>query len=144
METSLRGISHLPAAKHSGVDGLVESVLEWISFLQKEWFIVFDNADAPPPEVVEKFVPPGNRGNILITSRNRSMGRVVSFENRIEIKEMEEGVAITLLLKASCLDPLPEHLRFSKRLWLSFTAFPLLLIMQGLILELEGVILINI
>jgi hypothetical protein len=37
------------------------------------------------------------------------MGRVISFENRIEIKEMEEPDAIDLLLKASCLDPLPEH-----------------------------------
>ena len=113
METSLRHISSLPAAQHSGVDGSVESVFQWISFLQEEWLIVFDNADVPPPEVVEKFIPSGNRGNLLITSRNRSMGRIVSFENRIEIKEM----AITLLLKASCLDPLafPEHLEVSKK-----------------------------
>ena len=74
MGTSLKGISSLPAAQHSGVDGSVESVLQWISFLQEKWLIVFDNADAPPPEVVEKFIPPGNRGNILITSRNKSMG----------------------------------------------------------------------
>ena len=98
METSLRGISSLPAAQHSGVDGSVESVHQWISSLQEKWLIVFDNADVPPPEVVEKFIPPGNRGNILITSRNRSMGRIVSIENRIEIKEMEERDAITLLL----------------------------------------------
>ena len=110
MEMSLKGISSLPAAQYSGVDGSVGSVLQWISFLQEEWLIVFDNADAPPPEVVEKFIPPGDRGNILITSRNKSMGRIVSFENRIEIKGMEEADAITLLLKASCLDPLPEHL----------------------------------
>ena len=100
METSLRGISSLPAALHSGVDGSVESVLQWISFLQDEWLMVFDNADALSPGVVEKFIPSGNRGNILITSRNRSMGRIVSIENRIEIKEMEEADAITLFLKA--------------------------------------------
>ena len=81
METSLRGLSSLPAAQRSSVDSSVESVLQWISFLQEEWLIVLDNADAPPPEVVEKFIPSGNRGNILITSRNRSMGRIVSFEN---------------------------------------------------------------
>ena len=101
MKTSLRSLSSLPAARNSGVDDSVDSVLQWISFLQEEWLIVFDNADVPPPEVVEKFIPPGYRGNILITSRNRSMGRIVSFENRIEIKEMEEEDAITLLLKAS-------------------------------------------
>ena len=64
--------------------------------------MVFDNADDPPPEVVAKYFPPGNRGNILITSRNQSMKRVVSSENRIEIRKMKELDAITLLLKASC------------------------------------------
>src|ERR1700728_5449163 len=107
MEMSLRGISSLPAAQYSGVDDSVESVLQWISFLQDEWLIVFDNADAPLPEVVEKYIPPGNRGNVLITSRNRSMGeRIILSENRIEIKEMDETDAIDLLLKASFLDPL--------------------------------------
>ena len=113
---SVRGISSLPTAQHSGVDGSVESVLQWISFLQEEWLIVFDNADAPPPEMVEKFIPPGNKGNILITSRNGSMGRIVSLENRIEIKEMEEADATSLFFKASCLDPLPEHLEISKKI----------------------------
>ena len=83
MEMSLRGISSHPAAQNSRVNDSVDSVHQWISFLQEEWLIVFDNADVPPPKVVEKFIPPGNRGNILITSRNRSMGRIVSFENRI-------------------------------------------------------------
>ena len=107
------------------MDDSVESVLEWISFLQEEWLIVFDNADVPPPEVVQKFIPPGNRGNIMITSRNRSMGRIVSFENMIEIKEMEEKDAITLLLKASCLDPLPEHLEVSKKIVTELYCIPL-------------------
>ena len=125
METSLRGISSLPAAQKSGVDDSVDSVLQGISFLQEEWLIVFDNADVPPPEVVEKFIPAGNRGNILITSRNRSMGRIVSFENIIEIKEIEEGDAITLLLKASCLDPLPKHLEISKKIVTELYCIPL-------------------
>jgi uncharacterized protein (DUF2164 family) len=113
---SLRGICSLPAAQYSCVDGSVDSVLQWISFLQEEWLIVFDNADVPPPEVVEKFIPPGNGGNILITSRNKFMGRIVSSENRIEVKEMEEADAITLLLKASCLDPSPKNLEVSKKI----------------------------
>ena len=125
METSLRGISNLPAAQYSGVDGSVESVLQWISFLQEEWLIVFDNADDPSPKVVEKFIPQGNRGNILITSQNRSMGRIVSFENGIEIKEMEEADAITLLLRASCLDPLPEYLEVSKMIVTELYCIPL-------------------
>ena len=100
---SLRGISSISAAQASCWDDSVESVLQWISGIEEEWLIVFDNADDLPVCVVEKFVPPGNRGNILITSRSRSMGRVVPSENIIEIKEMEMPDAITLLLKASHL-----------------------------------------
>ena len=135
MEMSLKGISSLPAAQHSGVDGSVESVLQWISFLQEEWLIVFDNADGPPPEVVEKFIPPGNRGNILITSRNKSMGRIVSFENRIEINEMWEADAITLLLKASHLDSLPEHLEVSKKIVTELCCIPLAINHAGAYIE---------
>jgi Tetratricopeptide repeat len=135
MEMSIRGMSSLPAAQYSSVDDSVESVLQWISFLQEEWLIVFDNADAPPPEVVEKFIPSGDRGNILITSRNRSMGRIVSFENRIEIKEMEEADAITLLLKASCLDPLPEHLEVSKKIVSELYYIPLAINQAGAYIE---------
>ena len=80
---SLRGMSSISAA--SCKDDSIESVLQWMSGIQEEWLIVFDNADDLPVYVVEKFIPPGNRGNILITSRNRSMGSLISFENIIEI-----------------------------------------------------------
>jgi len=132
---SFRGISSIPAAQKSGVDGSVESVLQWISFLQEEWLILFDNADNLPSKVVAKFIPPGNRGNILITSRNRSMGRTVSFENIIEINEMEELDAITLLLKAGCLDPLPEHIQAAKEIVTELGCIPLAVDHAGAYIE---------
>ena len=135
MEMSLRGISSLPAAQKSGLDDSVDSVLQWISFLQEEWLIVFDNADVPSPEVVEKYIPPGNKGSILITSRNRSMGRIVSFENMIEIKEMEEADAITLLLKAGRLDSFPEHLEVSKKIVNELCYIPLAIGHAGAYIE---------
>ena len=49
LEMSLRGISSIPATRDSSVDGSVESVLQWISYIQEEWLIVFDNADNPLP-----------------------------------------------------------------------------------------------
>jgi len=122
---SLKGISGISAAKDSGVDGSVPSVLQWISHIQEEWLIVFDNADDPPPQEVAKFFPPGNRGNILITSRNKSMGRLVLFENRIEINEMEEPDAVNLLLMASCLDPLPQHQQAAKNIVTELGCIPL-------------------
>ena len=132
---SLRGLSNIPPAQASGVDGSVESVLQWISCIPEEWLIVFDNADAPPPEEVAKYFPPGNRGNILITSRNRSMGRVISFENIIEINEMKELDAMTLLLRASCLDSLPVHLQVAKNIVTELGCIPLAVNHAGAYIE---------
>jgi hypothetical protein len=135
IETSLKGISSLFAQQNSHVDGSVEFVLQWISSLQEQWLIVFDNADNPSSKVVEKFIPSGNRGNILITSRNPSMGRIVSFENKIEINEMEESDAIILLLKASCLDPLPKHLEVAKEIVTELGCIPLAIDHAGAYIE---------
>ena len=65
---SFRGISSISGAQASCPDDSVESVLQWISGIQEELLIVFDNAYEHPVYVVERFIPPGNRGNILITS----------------------------------------------------------------------------
>jgi hypothetical protein len=132
---SLRGISSISAAKASCLDDSVESVLQWISGIQEEWLIVFDNADNPSVYVVDKFIPPGNRGNILITSRNRSMGRVISFENIIEINEMEEADAITLLLKASFLDASAKHIEDAKNIVNELGCIPLAVEQAGAYIE---------
>jgi hypothetical protein len=88
--------------------------------------MVFDNADDLSPEAVANFFPPGNRGNILITSQNQSMGRIVTLlENSIEINEIEEPDAITLLLKASCLNPLDEHVEAAREIVIELGCIPL-------------------
>ena len=132
---SLKGVSSIPAAQASGVKGSVESVLQWIAHIQNEWLIVFDNADDPSPEVVAKFMPPGNRGNILITSRNRSMGRVIGFRNLVDITEMEESDAITLLLRVSYLDLLPEHIQTAKGIVAELGYIPLAIDQAGAYIE---------
>jgi GTPase SAR1 family protein len=78
---SLRAISSISAVPALRLDDSVQSVLQWMCGIQEEWLIVFDNADEPPVHVMERFIPPGNRGNILITSRNRSMGSLISEHN---------------------------------------------------------------
>ena len=132
---SLKGISSIPAAQAFCLDGSTESALQWISVIEEEWMIVFDNADDLPPDVVAKFIPPGNRGNILITSRNRSMRRVIASENVIEINEMEEADAITLLLKSSCLDASAEHLQAAKTIVASLGYMPLAVDHAGAYIE---------
>ena len=132
---SLKGISSIPAAQASCLDESAEAALQWISGIQEEWLIVFDNADDLTPNVVAKFIPPGNRGNILITSRNPSMGRLIAFKNVIEVKEMEEADAITLLLKASCLDASAEHLQAAKNIVATLGYLPLAVDQAGAYIE---------
>src|ERR1700734_1010117 len=132
---SLRGISSISAAQSSCLDGSVESVLQWMAVLQEEWLIVFDNADEPPVHLVERFIPPGNGGNILITSRNRSMGRITSFENIIEINEMAEADAINLLLRASCLDASAKHIEVAENIVTELGCMPLAVDQAGAYIE---------
>ncbi|KAF8348016.1 hypothetical protein F5887DRAFT_1259533 [Amanita rubescens] len=85
----------------------VVTVMKWISSLKNDWLMVFDNANHDP-DVVEKFIPPGNKGNILITSRNMSMGRVTSNKS-MEVEEMNKGEAVSLLLKAGNVDVMDKE-----------------------------------
>jgi tetratricopeptide (TPR) repeat protein len=132
---SFKGIFSIPAAKASYLDGSTKSALQWISAIQEEWLMVFDNADNLSPEVLSRFIPPGVRGNILITSRNRSMRRLVASENVIEINEMEEADAINLLLKASCLDASAEHLQAAKSIVTLLGCMPLAVDQAGAYIE---------
>ena len=53
------------------------------------------------------------------------MGRIISFENIIEISEMEESDAVTLLLKASYLEPSAEHVQVAKDIVTELGCIPL-------------------
>ncbi|KIL64437.1 hypothetical protein M378DRAFT_586726, partial [Amanita muscaria Koide BX008] len=79
-----------------------ESALKWIS-KQNDWLMFFDNADGGY-QIVEKFIPSGTGGNILITSRNRALARVTSGKNSLEVTEMGKEEAIALLLMSSMVD----------------------------------------
>ncbi|KIL60249.1 hypothetical protein M378DRAFT_1064453, partial [Amanita muscaria Koide BX008] len=82
-----------------------ESALEWISN-RNDWLMVFDNANSGP--VVEKFIPSGNGGSILITSRDKALARITSGSHSCEVTEMEEEEAIALLKKSAMVDNNPE------------------------------------
>ena len=65
----LKGLCSHPKAKAAGISVSSKSAVIWIASLQGEWLLVFDNADGAP-DVVDKFIPSGSKGNILVTSRN--------------------------------------------------------------------------
>ncbi|KAF8984438.1 hypothetical protein BDQ17DRAFT_1377489, partial [Cyathus striatus] len=86
----------------SGVSYSAFIVMQWMTNLKIKWLLIFDNADGSP-ELVENFLPAGDKGNILITSRNPEHQRIVSPENSSEVLVMSKDTAIELLLKASGL-----------------------------------------
>ncbi|KAF8343717.1 hypothetical protein F5887DRAFT_1283371 [Amanita rubescens] len=78
------------------------SALDWIC-QRPNFLMVYDGADGHY-SVVENFLPPGNAGNITITSRNIGLKRIALSKNSMEICSMEDEDAISLLLKSAMLD----------------------------------------
>ncbi|KAF8334519.1 hypothetical protein F5887DRAFT_1285897 [Amanita rubescens] len=83
------------------------SVLMWIS-KKFNWLMIYDNADGGY-QIVEKFLPPGNGGNILITSRNLELKRIT--EKSMEVLEMGEEEALSLLSKSARLNYTSENIQ---------------------------------
>lgn len=71
----------------------------WLSNLEMSWLLVIDNADDPSVDYA-RFFPAGDRGHILVTSRNPDC-KVHATIGYYEFKEMDPEDAITLLLKAA-------------------------------------------
>ncbi|TFK33839.1 hypothetical protein BDQ12DRAFT_614604, partial [Crucibulum laeve] len=99
----LTGISSIPDAKKVDVDGTPEAVLYWIASLSKKWLLIFDNADGEP-NMVKKYLPSNNTGDILITSRNPNMRSLTGNKSSIELDGMNVEDSIALLLKGSNLE----------------------------------------
>ena len=63
------------------------------------------------------------------------MGSLISFENIVEINEMGEVDAITLLLKASDLDTSAEHIEVAKNIVTELGCMPLAVHQAGAYIE---------
>ena len=100
-----------PEAKAWNIEDSTESVLRWLSRVDDEWLIVFDNANVD----ITKYIPSGNRGNILFTSRDMALGHHVPNEARDKVEDMDEEGAISLLLKSASLDKSRTELREAAR-----------------------------
>ncbi|KAJ7105302.1 P-loop containing nucleoside triphosphate hydrolase protein, partial [Mycena epipterygia] len=98
--------------------------LLWLSHQQREWLIVFDNADDIHLNLRE-FFPSGSHGNILITSRNPALGQHAQTECKIDCMELED--AINLLLAAAGCDSAD----LSKSLFKKLYCFPLAVAQAG-------------
>ena len=89
----------LNIAKVCGLGGDLHDVRKWLSNATELWLLILDNADDPKLDVSQYF-PVGNRGTILITTRNPGCDiHATVGSRRLDQMAMEE--AITLILKTT-------------------------------------------
>ncbi|KAI9856197.1 MAG: hypothetical protein M1813_009214 [Trichoglossum hirsutum] len=99
-ETAERGF--LDIADICGFEKDFESTKRRLSNMKERWLLIIDNADDPSINI-SKYFPTGNRGTILVTTRNykcESHQTVGSWESgQMELKD-----AVALLLKTTAME----------------------------------------
>ncbi|KAK0437119.1 uncharacterized protein EV420DRAFT_1226415, partial [Desarmillaria tabescens] len=68
-----------------------------------EWLLIYDNANHSDIHLLQKYLPFGQRGNILITSRNPYL-KYITNHKEIAVLQMNLEEAINLLLNTSGLN----------------------------------------
>lgn len=86
-----------------------ENFTRYLTNSLEPWLLILDNADDPLLDI-SKFFPVGNRGTIIVTSRNPDC-RCHATAGSKELREMERDEAITLLLRSGDLSSKDEDLR---------------------------------
>ncbi|KAJ7443672.1 hypothetical protein FB451DRAFT_1437075 [Mycena latifolia] len=96
IESDLSSIAHV-----KGVGKTFQDTLGWLCHEHTEWLIVFNNADDAQLKLSQYF-PSCSHGNIIITSRNRTLDQAV--EAKLKVEQMELNQATDLLLTAAGYD----------------------------------------
>lgn len=91
--------SYSEIGKVGGLEGTESSGKYFLSQAREPWLLIIDNADNP--EIyLPNLLPPGNRGHILVTTRNRSF-QDYSNVGSIELGGLKEEEALYLLLRSA-------------------------------------------
>lgn len=75
----------------------------YLSQAREPWLLIFENADNPDLQLPNLF-PPGDRGHILVTTRNREIQRYGNVGS-IELGRLGEEEALHLLLSSAGISP---------------------------------------
>lgn len=76
----------------------VQEVLLWLQKSKEEWLLVFDNA---PPSSLAQYLPDGDHGNILYTSRQHNLQPRLRPDCVASIDTMDAPEGILLLLRSA-------------------------------------------
>ena len=105
---------YLQIANICGLEAKVDVVRQRLSNVSEPWALILDNADDPRLDLSPYF-PVGNRGVILITSRNPEC-TVYCTVGSFELGAMNLDEAVTLMLKtAGIRDLLSQSIRETAR-----------------------------
>ncbi|KAA6413838.1 MAG: hypothetical protein FRX48_02200 [Lasallia pustulata] len=88
-------------AKIGGVEPNKAAAKNWLSNLEHSWLLIIDNADDPRTPI-EEYFPEGERGHILVTTRNPALqvhGTVGA--RSFHFEQLKDDEATNLLLKAA-------------------------------------------
>ena len=97
----------LDISRMCGINEDPKGVREWLSNTQNNWLLIIDNADNPSINV-SKLFPTGNRGSILLTTRNPDC-KIHSTVGSCELGQLTMDDAVTLLLKASGAEDIADE-----------------------------------
>jgi tetratricopeptide (TPR) repeat protein len=82
--------------KQGGLEGTEKAGKHWLSHLEEPWLLIIDNADDPTLDI-SLMLPDGERGCILITTRNESLRRYQTVGS-CKMMGLEEKEALELIL----------------------------------------------
>ncbi|KAN0067445.1 TPR-like protein [Elaphomyces granulatus] len=95
-------------AQRCGLGAEPDIVKQWLSNIQQHWLLIIDNADNPDMDISTIF-PVGNRGSILVTTRNPRC-TVHASAGSHELGEMGLEDGVKLFLRAANLEDASSEL----------------------------------
>ncbi len=90
-------------AKSQGFEESLDAVLNWLASRKDEWLLVFNNADDASLNLRQYF-PRGSCGNIIITTRNRSLAVILAPKSNECVSTMSPEDSLNLLLACAGQD----------------------------------------
>ncbi|KAJ7244014.1 hypothetical protein C8J57DRAFT_1725813 [Mycena rebaudengoi] len=126
-DTLKAGLKNIALTQSIGSDH--EDALHWLTSYNKEWLLIFDNADDPKLNLFH-FFPQNSHGNILITSRNPQL-RVHAPDAHHRISDLEEEAAMQLLLVSAAEPATSENEMLATDIVKVLYCFPLAVVQAG-------------
>jgi tetratricopeptide (TPR) repeat protein len=117
----------------------VRFVMEKLEKWPDSWIMVFDNHDDPAPFNLQDFIPEGEKGCILITSRHTDTGSLVDPENFIELQGLSEKESLELLFKQSRVKETGSDLQHGKHIVERLGYHPLAITQAGSYIQLRKI-----